>query len=111
MSTTEVRTRKCIICDVRPALNGNPYCHRCQQVISAERKKRQSIKPDMFLVYQGNVVGMFRQRGGTFTSKLLGCSAKKLPKARTLILDNYLEGYTRSQIKKMKSLVKQLTNV
>ena len=103
---------KCVICDVRP-VNGNPegMCAHCFAKVERERQLRRPQKPFRYVTYQGHVVGMFRNQGGTLSPRLLGIAPKRLPKSITLDLNRYLDGFSRDQIKKMKKCVQQLVHV
>jgi len=88
------------------------YCVNCASKLDAERHKRatQSDKPVKFLTYRGFVVGLYRNGSGKLTSKLLKSNPANLPKARTLDLNRYCEGYTRDTIKAFKRCILQLAN-
>lgn len=102
---------KCIICNVKPASKGY-LCYNCQQKIEAERRRRQNkAKPERYLLYRGNVVGLFSNGDNSLSPKLLNCNPKSLPKSKVLNLDTYLPGFTRDQIRRFKKAVKQVTAV
>jgi hypothetical protein len=101
---------KCIICDQRPSHKGNGFCATCEDKINSERKSRQPAKPSRYVTYRGHVVGMYPTGDGTLKPRLLGISAKRLPKAITLDLNHYLEGFNRATIKRLKATVLQLAH-
>ena len=93
---------KCIICDVRPSLNGNGTCHNCEGKIDKERRLRNPAKAYRYVVYRDLVVGLYPSGGGTYRPKQVGINPKRLPKSITINLNRYCEGFTRDQIKKLK---------
>ena len=105
--------RKCLICETSPRFDGSPYCRPCQQELVQANSKRKATEPVKFLVYQGSVVGLFPNGKTTedgqqqFSPALLKRDPTKLPKGKTLVLDTYIEGYTRDQIKKLKAAHRQ----
>lgn len=105
-------TKKCIICERRPAREGlKGRCAVCNDRILKDIRSRKRPEPVKYLVYRGNVVGLFHKNGGdTLRAELLKRSEKYLPKSRTINLDRYCEGFTREQIKKFKSCVLSLAN-
>lgn len=105
--------RKCLICETKPRFDGSPYCRECHAGMAKASTKRAATEPVKFLVYQGSVVGLFPNGKTTedgqqqFSPVLLKRDPEKLPKGKTLQLDQYLEGYTRQQIKKLKAAHRQ----
>lgn len=99
---------KCIICDQRPAANGNGWCANCTARIEAERRRRRPEEARMYLHYRGYVIGLFPNGNGMLKPRLLTRSLGRLPKSRTLNLDHYCSGYTREQIKRFKATVLSL---
>ncbi|RJO60434.1 MAG: hypothetical protein C4542_09040 [Dehalococcoidia bacterium] len=96
---------KCPICDVRP-INGNGnYCKVCFEKIQSDRSKAKT-EPSKFLTYKGFVVGLVKS---PFDSRLHPIQLKrdptKLPKAKTINLDTYCDGFSRDQIKEFKKCV------
>lgn len=99
---------KCIICERRPAVNGNGWCANCTAKIEADRKRKRPEEPVKFLVYRANVVGLFPNGQGTLKPRLLRRDASKLPKGKTINLDHYCHGFTREQVKRFKKTVLRL---
>lgn len=99
---------KCVICDVRPSQNG--HCAHCLSKIEQERKARRPEKPFRYLTYRDNVVGLFRNGKGTLTPRLLTRRPDTLPKPNTIDLNNWVEGFTRQEIKRFKACVLQCAN-
>ena len=97
----------CPICDHRPSAKGGRYCSNCQSKLDKERRRRQPEKPVKFATYHGNVVGFYRQ-DGVLKPRLLRRKPEGLPKGKTLNLDHYIQGFTREQVKKLKSTILQL---
>jgi hypothetical protein len=101
---------KCVICDERPTRNGNGLCSICNDKVNSESKSRQPAKPFRYVTYRGHVVGMYPSGNGALQPRLLGISAKRLPKSITLDLNTYLEGFDRVTIKQLKATVLQLAH-
>lgn len=101
---------KCVICNRHPATD-NGYCHNCAAKINKERRARQQPKPEKYLTYRGAVVGLFRNGGDKLTGKRLNVNPDRLPAAKTLDLNTYLEGFTRSQVKAFKRAVLTLCEI
>ncbi len=99
----------CVICEQRPA-NGNGFCHNCDTKLEAKRKAKNGDKPKHFLTYRGHVVGLFHSTKGMLKAQLLKCNPDNLPKLKTLDLNRYCEGFTRTQIKDFKACVLRLAN-
>ena len=104
--------KKCHICGVRP-VNGNPegMCSQCHARVERERKLRRPEKPFRYVTYRGHVVAMFRNQDGKLRPELSGINPNRLPKSITLNLNRYLDGFDRSQIKKLKRCVQELVHV
>jgi hypothetical protein len=101
---------KCIICEVRPARKGKPYCATCTAQVRANGQGNHEAQPRLYLVYQGNAVGLFPTGEGTYGPRPIRQDPDSLPACRTLHLDRYCEGYTREQIKRFKAAVRQCWN-
>lgn len=97
------RRMKCVICGDKPAVANSGWCKNCKAKIQAERARR-SERPEMYVCYEGYTVALYRQNG-KLVPKLIKRDAAKLPKGRTLNLNNFLPGYTREQIKNLKRAV------
>ena len=97
----------CVVCESRPA-NKGVYCHNCAQKLEAEKRKAKAQQPVKFATYRGNVIGFYPNGGGTLVPRLLQRKAEGLPKNKTLDLNTYIEGFTREQVKKIKSTILQL---
>jgi len=101
---------KCVICDRRPANDGDGYCTNCRAKIVADRRRRTNGKPEKYLTYRGYVVGLFRNGNSKLEGKLLNRKADKLPKTKTINLDIYCPGYTRDKVKEFKRAVLRLAS-
>jgi hypothetical protein len=97
----------CAICNHRPKANGSRYCRNCQAKLDKEKRLRQPEKPVKFATYRGHVVGFYRQ-DGVLVPRLLRRKPEGLPKGKTLDLNHYIEGFTREQVKNLKSAILQL---
>lgn len=100
---------KCIICDIRPAHDGNGRCGHCEAVIKAERRRRQPERAIKYLTYKGMTVGLYAKGGdpGVLEVRALNLDPACLPKGRTLDLNTYLPGFDRGQIKRFKAAIKR----
>lgn len=96
---------KCIVCGVRPSLNGNGTCQLCQQGIDKDRRCRKPEKPFRYVTYRGYVIGMFPDGNGMYQPRLLSGSPKRLPKSITINLNHFCGGFTKDQIKRLKAAV------
>jgi hypothetical protein len=123
-------TQKCLICEKRPRSKGL-YCNNCNQKVAAEQSRRIKDKPDRYLQYKGQWVGLYadgvdEEGQRLFKPKYLGYAPlpepgakdkigrllkSKYPLAKTLNLDVYLPGYTREQVKRMKAVVLKLSQI
>lgn len=99
----------CVVCDRRPARNG-ALCANCYQKVEAENSKRKAEEPFKFATYRGHVVGFYRNGRGKLVPRLLRRKPENLPKNKTLDLNRYIEGFTREQVKKLKTAILQLAN-
>jgi len=97
----------CAICNHRPKAPGGRYCANCQSKLDREKRRRVTEKPVKFATYRGYVVGFYR-RDGVLVPRLLRRKPEGLPKGKTLDLNRYIEGFTREQVKNLKSAVLQL---
>ena len=125
-----MNSQKCLICERKPR-SQDAYCHNCAAKIKAEEARRVKPKPDKYLHYRGQWVGLYAdgvdEEGerlfnpkymGYFpiaepgTNDRIGRQLKpKYPMNRTLNLDVYLPGYTREQVKRMKAVVLKLSAI
>ena len=97
----------CAICNHRPKANGSRYCSNCQAKMDKEKCLRIVEKPVKFATYRGHVVGFYR-RNGVLVPRLLRRKPEGLPRGKTLDLNTYIEGFTREQVKNLKSAILQL---
>jgi hypothetical protein len=97
----------CSICNRRPRVSGSRYCSNCQAKIDREKRLRRAEKPVKFATYRGYVVGFYRH-DGVLTPRLLRRKPEGLPRGKTLDLNHYIEGFTREQVKNLKSAILQL---
>jgi len=101
----------CLICDVKPRRGGSLYCNNCNQQIESERKAIKKPKPDKYITYRDAVVGLYPNGPGTFRPQLLRISVKRLPKSKTIDLNQWCEGYSRDQVKAFKRCVQTMNRV
>jgi len=105
---TMVARRKCVICGVRPA-NGSGRCHVCgDQIDAVKRRKKATDKPVKFLTYRGIVVGLYPESAGKLRGRIMRRNDSRLPKCRTINLNQYCDGFTRETIKRFKAACLQL---
>lgn len=104
-------SKKCLICEQRPAPENSPYCKICGSRVQAEIRRRKTSGPEWYFTYRGHVVGLYRKGDELLTPRLLKRQADKLPKRNTIDLNKYQAGYTREQIKKFKRCVMRLSSI
>jgi hypothetical protein len=95
---------KCVVCGVRP-MTVNGRCKVCHDQITAATNHK---KPEKYLTYRGIVVGLFQSGAGKLRGRLLRVSDTRLPKYKTINLNEYCEGFDRVQIKSFKAACLQL---
>ena len=97
----------CTICEHRPArIKG--ICPHCADGIS--KMSRRVPQPQHFLTYRGHVVGLYPSGGSILKPRLLARNAEKLPKGKTIDLNHFCKGFSRTQVKKFKACILQLAN-
>lgn len=99
----------CAICNHRPMANGGLYCSNCQAKLDKEKRLRKTEKPVKFATYRGYVVGFYRHNS-VLVPRLLRWKPEGSPKGKTLDLNHYIEGFTREQVKRLKSAILQLAS-
>lgn len=97
----------CAICNRRPKAKGHRFCANCQAKLDKEARSRLADKPVKFATYRGHVVGFYKE-DGVLKPRLLKRKPEGLPKGKTINLNYYIEGFTRDQVKKIKSTILQL---
>lgn len=102
---------KCLICEKRAANGDGIYCHNCLTKLEAEKKRRRKLVVVKYLIYCGNVVALRPNGKGKLSGELVGRDPENLPKGKVLNLDNYCEGYSRQQIKRLKAGVLSVASV
>ena len=103
---------KCLSCEKRAANGDGIFCVNCKDKIDSDRQRRKRQQPVKFLVYREYVIGLYRNgEPGKLIGRLLKRDPDKLPKTKTLNLNQYCEGYTREQTKRLKAKVLALANV
>jgi len=99
----------CVVCDKRPARNGG-LCANCNAQIESGKRKSKAEQPVKYATYKGHVIGFYRNGGGNLVARLVRRNPDNLPKSITLDLNTYIEGFDRTQIKKIKSAILTLSN-
>jgi hypothetical protein len=102
-----VTRSKCVVCGVRP-MTVRGRCRTCDDQITAATNRRRTEKPEKYLTYRGIVVGLFQSGTGKLRGRLLRVSDTRLPKYKTINLNEYCEGFDRTQIKSFKAACLQL---
>ena len=100
----------CAICGHRPKAENRQYCINCQAKIDKGKNLRKGQEPVKFATYQEHVVGFYRQVDGKLIPRLLRRNSDGLPKSKTLDLNQYIEGFTREQVKNLKAAILQLAH-
>lgn len=99
---------KCLICEVRPRKEGTLYCHNCGEQIESMHHE-EKVKPWRWLVYHDVAVAVFKRHDGSQYGEMskrepyTDEGKLRLPHAITLDLNTFLEGYTKSEVKRMKA--------
>jgi hypothetical protein len=83
-------------------------CRTCDDQIIAVTNRKRTEKPEKYLTYRGIVVGLFKTQAGKLRGRLLRISDTRLPKYKTINLNEYCEGFDRTQIKSFKAACLQL---
>ena len=102
-----VTRTKCVVCGVRP-MTVRGRCKVCHDQITAASNRKKPEKPEKYLTYRGIVVGLFQSGAGKLRGRLLRISDTRLPKYKTINLNEYCQGYDRTQIKSFKAACLQL---
>ena len=103
---------KCIICERRPRRDGR-FCKVCDAQIAAEQRRKKARIPVKYLVYRGDVVGLFTNGDGRLKAEYLPrVNPDKLSKNPEVVirLDTYCQGFTREWIKVFKRTVLALAH-
>lgn len=93
---------KCAICDHKPAVKSG-YCQTCGDKIRKDSRPRNRF--ELFVTYREMVIGLEKRDDDKYHPVALKRNPANLPKTKTLNLNNYLTGYSREQIKKLKAAV------
>ena len=99
----------CVVCDKHHA-TGNGICHNCNAKLEAGKRRSKADKPVKYATYRGQVIGFFRNGGGKLIPRLVNRNPERLPKSKLINLNTYVEGFTRDQVKRIKSAILQLAN-
>ena len=101
----KAKKRKCHICDLRPAATERGFCTNCQNIIDAEKqRKRDKNKPLKYVTYRGVTVALFQDGGDRLKPQFVTLNPERIPRSRLINLDEYCDGFTRQQVKKLKRL-------
>lgn len=99
--------KTCSICFSAPAkIHG--HCHACHIRLKTLRTDAKTAQSVQYLTYRGYVVGLYPAGKGVLKPRAETRSADKLPKAKTLDLNVWCEGFTREKIKEFKACVLSL---
>ena len=100
--------KKCLICGRKST---GTYCQEHQRAIDTENRQRKAAakpKAVKYLAYHGHVVAL-RNSGSMLVPSYYGMSIAKIPKGKLVDLDGYVEGFSRKEIKRFKSVVLALS--
>jgi hypothetical protein len=100
---TAQKARKCLICEVRPA-SEQGYCKHCISQIEAEKRRKIQPQPFRYVTYQGITFEFHNGNGHKLTPVLTTRNPETLPQKLLINLNQYCEGFTREQVKKLKRL-------
>lgn len=99
--------KMCSICFNAPAkIHG--HCHACHIRLKNLRADSTNAVPVKYLTYRGYVVGLYSVGKGVLKPRAETRKAETLPKAKTLDLNVWCEGFTRDKIKEFKACVLSL---
>ncbi|MDD5539456.1 MAG: hypothetical protein PHG61_02055 [Candidatus Marinimicrobia bacterium] len=105
-------SRKCLICNERPAKRETGICPNCSNHIDHEKRqglrRGQSIQPDYFITYHGNTIKGTR-KGDSVTFVYYAGNIDRIPKSKLIDLNIFLPQYDREQVKRFKAAVLQLS--
>ena len=100
----KAKTRKCQICERRPAATEDGFCKHCQAQLEADRRRKRQPQPYRFVTYRGVTVALYQDGGERLIPKPVRRDPDRLPKSRLVKLDVYCPGFRREQVKKLKRL-------
>lgn len=99
---TQVKVRKCQICNVRPASSEQGYCHNCQSQLDGDKRRKRQPKPFRYVTHRGVTLAFHKVKDGKLKTEFITRDPEKLPQAKLINLDRYCPGFTREQVKKLK---------
>jgi len=97
----------CSIC-FREPVKIHGHCHECDTRLKTIRAENKHSEPAKYLTYRGYVVGLYSVGHGDLKARPETRNADHLPKAKTLDLNVWCEGFTREKIKAFKACVLSL---
>jgi hypothetical protein len=101
------KRKVCSICFNAPArIHG--YCHACHIRLKTMRTESKNPEPVKYLTYRGFVVGLYPIGGGKLKAHPETRNADNLPKAKTLNLNEWCEGFDKNMVKAFKACVLSL---
>lgn len=117
MTTPAAKTSpNCVVCLKRPKRRGTLFCWACTEAAkdAGPAKDDGPYKGVKFIiVWKGNAIKMVQDGPNSFRPAWMGkvriAKSKVPPSCQLIELDKWLPGYTRQQIKKMKSAFMELT--
>ncbi len=108
-----VSNNKCLVCGQRPAVQGGFECGICRDKIAALKRGRKDRDGAFkYVVYRGYIMGLFpTSEEGSYKPRLILQGASRIPKAKVIDLDGYVNGFTREQVKALKAALLHLANL
>lgn len=98
----------CLYCDRKLKL-GLAVCQQHERML-ATLKPKPKAKPEYYVSYRGHVVAFHKNGGTSLKPDYLGMV--KIPrKAQQINLDEFCKGYSREQIRKLKTCVMRLAGI
>ncbi len=99
----------CGLCGKRPR-GKSGHCRMCEHDLDKMRQERRERnrpwweKAYRVVTWKGHVLAYIPKGKDEFKARYIGCkSVAKVPKAKVLNLDEYVEGFDRRQIKNLKA--------
>ena len=101
---------KCLLCPKTRAKESR-YCKYHTKILQNARKRKADPFADAFRFakYRQNIVAFMPQQDGTFRATYVGMNVNSVPKSKLIDLDVFCPGFTRPQVKKIKTAILALT--
>lgn len=101
---TKAKSRKCLICGLRPARTERGFCLNCTSQIESDKRRKQQPKPFRYVTYRGVTIEFHNGNGDKLKPQVTTRNPENLPQKLLINLDKYCAGFSREQVKKLKRL-------